>query len=83
MSGKHRHWHNAWRREAPGTLAHITGLRVLVAEAEDGTMDIEADPLSLQDSQHAEMARGVPLHDLQARLQRLLMEAAEWHQRNP
>jgi hypothetical protein len=30
-----------------------------------------------------EMARGVPLHDLQARLKRLLKEAAEWDAHNP
>jgi hypothetical protein len=29
-----------------------------------------------------EQARGVPLHDLQARLGRLLREAAEWARRN-
>lgn len=83
MTGKHKNWHNAWRREAPGVLAHLTGLRVLVAEAEGGALDVEADPQSLQDYQAAELARGVPVHDLQARLLRLLKEAAQWHDRNP
>lgn len=83
LTGKHVGWRHAWRRQAPGVLAHPTGLRVLVSESADGSLDVEADPVSLQDYQAAETARGVPLHDLQARLMRLLREAANWHNRNP
>lgn len=83
MTSKHYGWHKSWRREAPDVLVHDSGLRVHVQEAEDGALDVETEDASLQAYQQAEMARGVPLHDLQARLQRLLREAAEWHDRNP
>lgn len=83
MTGKHRNWHQAWRRDDAGHLVHGTGLRLLVQPAEDGAVDLIAEGESLLMFQAREQARGVPLHDLQARLQRLLREGAEWHQRNP
>lgn len=78
MSGKHKDWHKAWRRDGV-RLVHDSGLAV------------ECDELlgwsTTEDTTEAwsawEMARGVPLHDLQARMQRLIKEAIEWHQRNP
>lgn len=82
MTGKHRNWHKAWRRSG-GQLLHDSGLRLDVTEADDGATDIVTDDASLQAWQAFEAARGVPLHDLQARLGRLLREAAEWHTRNP
>ena len=78
MTGKHRNWHKAWRREG-ARLVHESGLAV--------EFDDDLGWFSTDDTTEAwstwEMARGVPLHDLQARLQRLIREAAEWHQRNP
>lgn len=82
MGGKHQHWRRAWRREASGNLLHDSGLRVLV-ERGDGYTDLNASPESLEAYQAFEAARGVPLHDMLTRLQRLLKEAAEWHKRNP
>lgn len=38
---------------------------------------------SLAIFQVRETSRGVPLHDLAARVQRLVREAAEWRQKNP
>lgn len=83
MTGKHHNWHRAWHRTEAGHLHHDSGLLVLVGEPdEDGGLDLVTDDASLQAWQAFEQARGVPLHDLQARLQRLLREAAEWHQSN-
>lgn len=83
MTGKHNNWHRAWSRDQAGHLVHTSGLRVLVQPADDGAIDLEAEEASLAIFQAKEGSRGVPLHDLAARLQRLLREAAEWHQRNP
>lgn len=83
MTGKHYQWHKAWRREASGDLLHDSGLRVLVQPADDDAVDLVTDDASLVIFQARETSRGVPIHDLAARLQRLLREAAEWHQRNP
>lgn len=78
MSGKHRDWHKAWRRDG-AKLLHDSGLAV--------EHDEDLGWVTTEETTEAwsawEMARGVPLHDLQARLQRLIREAAEWHQRNP
>lgn len=82
MVGKHHNWNRAWRREASGHLLHNSGLRVLV-ERGDGYTDLEASPETLDAYQAFEAARGVPLHDMLARLKRLLKEAEEWHKHNP
>lgn len=82
VTGKHYRWHTAWRRDADGRLAHTSGLRVLTARS-DGFTDYEVDPATLEVFQAAERARGVPLHDILARLKRLIKEAQEWHQHNP
>lgn len=81
MPGKHKNWHRAWRREG-AQLVHDSGLRIDVMPG-DGYTDLEADPASLAIFQAREKSRGVPMHDLAARLQRLLREAAEWQQSNP
>lgn len=84
MTGKHHNWHKAWTRTQAGHLHHTSGLLVLVGEQEeDGGVDLVTDDESLAAWQAFEQQRGVPLHDLQARLGRLLREAAEWHVRNP
>lgn len=82
MTGKHHNWHKAWQRQADGSLLHDTGLRLLVRPADGGATDLEADGESLLLFQVREQARGVPMHDLQARLQRLLQEGARWHVSN-
>lgn len=82
MTGKHRNWHQAWRRDGAGLL-HDSGLRLTITPADDGALELETDDASLATWMAHEQARGVPVHDLQARLQRLLREAAEWQQRNP
>lgn len=74
MTGKHYKWQTQWQRLPDGRLQHDTGL--IVEHDEDlGWM---TDDASLEAFQAAEVARGVPLHDLHARLQRLLREAAQW-----
>lgn len=82
MTGKHHGWRRAWRRDG-AQLLHDSGLRLDVSRVGDGATDMVTDDASLAAWQAHEAQRGVPPHDLQARLQRLLREAAEWHQRNP
>lgn len=76
MGGKHKGWHKAWRREGD-RLVHISGA-VFVIERGADYVDIIAAPETLGEFQAYELARGVPVHDLAARLQRLAREAAEW-----
>lgn len=80
MGGKHRNWHLAWRREGD-YLVHDSGLRLQVIEGE-GFTDLETDDASLAIFQASETSRGVPVHDLAARVQRLLKEAAAWLERD-
>ena len=68
----------SWHREG-ALLVHDSGLAVEYDEdlgwsATDDTAEAWAA---------FEQARGVPLHDLPARMQRLCREAAEWARRNP
>ncbi len=81
MTGKHRNWHKAWRREGD-RLVHISGA-VFVIKRGDGYTDINAAPETLGEFQSYELARGVPAHDLAQRLIRLAREAGEWLERNP
>lgn len=69
-----QYWHKAWRRD--GTrLLHDSGLAVEYNEDLGWcTTDETTEAWSA-----FELARGVPLHDHAARLQRLLKEAALWH----
>lgn len=64
---------------AEGNLLHSSGLLVLVIR-EDGYTDLETDDASLAIFQASEKARGVNINDIALRLNRLLKEAAEWHQ---
>lgn len=82
MTGKHYQWHKAWHREASGHLLHDSGLRILV-ERDNGYTDLLADKETLEAFQAFEAARGVPRHDIEARLIRLIKEAQQWHARNP
>lgn len=82
MSGKHKDWHKAWSRLPSGRLRHLSGLEFEVIVGADYT-DIETADDTLAEFQAYEHARGVPLHDLAARVQRLCREAAEWHRTNP
>jgi hypothetical protein len=81
MGGKHKDWHKEWSREG-AHLVHTSGLRLQVIQG-DGYMDLETDDASMAIFQARETSRGVPLHDLAARVQRLIREAAQWHQSNP
>lgn len=78
MTGKHHNWHKAWRKDG-ARLVHDSGLAV--------EYDEELGWCSTDDTSEAwsafELARGVPLHDLQARMQRLLREASEWRADGP
>lgn len=78
MPSKHKYWHKAWSRTPEGHLQHSSGLVVLVAKGNDYT-DLVTDDSSLAAWQASETARGVPAHDLRARLQRLMKEAEMWH----
>jgi hypothetical protein len=82
MTGKHYNWHRAWRWQ-DGRLVHDSGAAFAVAQAGDGTVDISAAPETLGAFKESELARGVPLHDLQQRLTRLAREAGEFAARNP
>lgn len=82
MTGKHRNWHRAWSRLPNGRLRHISGAEFTVERGE-GFTDVNAAPETLSEYQAHELARGVPLHDLVQRLQRLAREAVEWLERNP
>jgi len=82
MTGKHYNWHKSWSRDQDGHLVHTSGLRVLVLPGE-GFTDLETDDASMAIFQARETSRGVPLHDLARRVQRLIREAQEWHLRNP
>ena len=82
MTGKHHNWHRAWSRLPNGRLRHISGAEFVVERGE-GFTDIKAAPETLGEFQNYELARGVPLHDLVQRLQRLAREAGEWLERNP
>lgn len=77
MTGKHYNCHNAWRRDGAGLLVHESGLRVRLEELDDGSLDAVTDDASTEAWSAFELARGVPLHDLQARLLRLVSVLAE------
>jgi hypothetical protein len=78
MSSKHYNWHRAWMRDGD-RLVHESGLAV----EHDDEFGWSATDDTTEVWSRFELARGVPLHDLQARLGRLLREAAQWHDRRP
>ncbi len=82
MTGKHRNWHRAWSRMPNGRLRHISGAEFILWRG-DGFTDVRVAPETLGEYQSFELARGVPVHDLAQRLQRLCREANEWHEKNP
>lgn len=82
MTGKHFGWHKAWARDAQSHLVHTSGLRVTVTHG-SGFTDLEADDASLAIFQASETSRGVPVHQLVARIQRLMKEARMFQERNP
>ena len=82
MTGKHHNWHRAWSRLPNGRLRHISGAEFLPLPG-DGFTDVKAAPETLGEYQTYELARGVPLHDLVQRLQRLAREANDWNRLNP
>lgn len=77
MTGKHFNWHKAWRWQNR-RLVHDSGLAFEVDEA----LGITTCDDTLEAFQAFEMARGVPLHDLQSRVMRLTREAGEFYERN-
>jgi hypothetical protein len=82
VTGKHRNWHRAWSRISLGRLRHESGAEFVITQGE-GRTDAQVSAETLAVFQASEHARGVPAHDLVARLQRLCREAAKWHERNP
>lgn len=82
MTGKHHNWHRAWSRLPNGRLRHVSGIECILSPG-DGFTDVRVARETLDEYQTSELARGVPLHDLGQRLQRLCREAHEWSQRNP
>ena len=82
MGGKHQNWHRAWSRLSNGRLRHISGAEFVLVRG-DGFTDVRVAPETLGEYQSFELARGVPVHDLAQRLQRLCREANEWHAKNP
>lgn len=82
MTGKHYQWHKEWSRDQEGRLLHSSGVRVLMARADEYTA-FQIDPVSLREFQAAQQARGIPMPDTLARHKRLLKEAQQWHEKNP
>ena len=82
MPRKHKNWHRAWSRLPNGRLRHISGAEFTLVRG-DGFTDVRVAPETLGEYQSFELARGVPVHDLAQRLQRLCREANEWHAQNP
>ena len=80
VSGKHFAWHKAWSRDAQGHLLHSSGLRVVV-KGRGKLWEVEAVHASLSEFHAFETLRGVPVHQLAERLQRLLKEARLWLER--
>lgn len=74
MTSKHFNWHKSWSFDQDGNLIHTSGLKVLVV-AGDGFTDLETDDASVVIFRASESARGVPAHQHNERLQRLIKEA--------
>lgn len=73
MTSKHYKWQAQWQRLPNGGIKHSSGL---VVEYDDA-LGWQTEDASLAIFQASEKARGVPLHDIASRLQRLLREASE------
>ena len=82
MTNKNFGWHKAWARDAQGHLVHTSGLRILVTHGA-GFTDLETDDASMAIFQARETARGVPVHQLVERVQRLVKEAQMYQERSP
>ena len=82
MTGKHFNWHKSWSRDQDGNLLHTSGLRFMVTHG-NGFTDLETDNASMAIFQASETSRGVPMHQLVERVQRLTKEAQMYHRRNP
>lgn len=74
MTNKHFNWHKSWSFDQDGHLIHTSGLKVLVL-AGDGFIDLETEDTNVVIFRAREQARGVPPHQLNERLQRLVKEA--------
>jgi hypothetical protein len=61
---------------------HTSGLRVIVTQG-DGFADLETDDASMAIFQAREISRGVPMHQLVERVQRLTKEAQMFQERTP
>lgn len=82
MCGKHKNWHRAWTRLPNGRIRHVSGAEFIVVVGA-GFTDINAAAETLGEFQSYELARGVPVHDLAARLIRLAREGGDFLRRNP
>lgn len=77
MTNKNFNWHKAWRWQGQ-RLVHDSGLAFEV----DDILGVTTCDDTLEAFQAFEKARGVPFHDLQARILRLSHEAAQFNERN-
>ena len=82
MTSNHYAWQDAWSRLPDGSVKHESGLIFTPVGASDGGIELTATRESLNVWQSHELARGVSLHDLAKRGQRLAREAGEWHVKN-
>lgn len=81
MTGRHRNWHRAWRRDGQ-SLVHASGLVMQPLPAPDAEGCRYAPALdSLRAWEAHERARGVRADQLDGRLSRLLAEAEMWEGR--
>lgn len=74
MTSKNFGWHKNWLALPNGRRLHLSGLEF---EYDAGLGWSTCDD-TLAEFQAYEVARGVPLHDMQSRLLRLVRECAEW-----
>ena len=74
MASKNFGWHKGWQALPNGRRRHISGLEF---EHDDDLGWLTCDD-TLDEFQAYQLAQGTALHDIQARLMRLVWECSEW-----
>ena len=76
MTSKSFGWHKSWQALQNGRRRHLSGLEF----EHDEDLGWSTCEDTMDEFQAYEVARGVPLHDIQNRLMRLARECAEWRE---
>jgi hypothetical protein len=74
MTCKNFGWHKSWQTLPNGRRRHISGLEFEY----DEDLGWSTCDDTLEEFHAYEVAQGMPLHDIQSRLLRLVRECAEW-----